>query len=332
MLLSVIIPCYNGSRTVAATLDNLVRELNATCSYEIIVVNDGSTDNSADILANFAMKYPSIRIFAKDNGGVSSARNYGLRHASGDYIWFFDADDLCFDGAVEKLISLLNQYRPDICNFWSLTVDARMKNNVDQYNNSNEFKVLFNGFLREYIVNKNIPFACWSSIVRRTLLTDNEISFRSDLTISEDVAWNLEIACKCPEADYIATDLRVVKYILNPNGAVNSLDSKVAKKQLLSYIAFAEYLQSFSSEIPSYLTTSVEKQNSEIAKKLVTRLLSSRTGIAESTRIKQKIKSLKNINGGRYFHLLKYPFLIPLLQLLYRNIFLRLIKPRISRN
>lgn len=97
-LLSIIIPCYNASKTIVDTLQCFKSELNdlPAGAFEILIVNDGSTDATADIIKSSS--YPAIKYFEKPNGGVGSARNFGLCKASGKYIWFFDADDQLFRG------------------------------------------------------------------------------------------------------------------------------------------------------------------------------------------------------------------------------------------
>ncbi len=89
--ISVIIPVYNASKYLAKCLDSLVCQTYS--NLEIICVNDGSTDESLDILNNYAQNDNRIVVYSQDNAGVSSARNYGLRVATGDFISFIDADD-----------------------------------------------------------------------------------------------------------------------------------------------------------------------------------------------------------------------------------------------
>ena len=279
IFLSVIIPCYNASNTIKETLSCLVNEIGQSCSYEIIVVDDGSTDCSAEIIEELALKNNNIRLLCKNNGGVSDARNYGLDKASGEYIWFFDADDLCFNGAVNKLVNLLQYKKTDICNFWSYTVDSHTKRKINQYNNTCDSTILFEGKLKDYLKNRNIPFSCWSSIVKRSLLCENNIRFLSNLHISEDVAWNIDIAYKCPNVNYIATNLRVVKYMVVSGSIVNNVDSRRAKQQLLSYIDYAQYLILLKPRCPEYITVAISNQEQDISRKLITRLLSTKTGV-----------------------------------------------------
>ena len=96
-LFSIIIPVYN-------VLEYLPRCVSSICNqsftnWEMLLIDDGSTDGSEDLCDQFAASDPRIRVFHKPNGGVSSARNFGLRYASGDYILFVDSDDFLLPGA-----------------------------------------------------------------------------------------------------------------------------------------------------------------------------------------------------------------------------------------
>lgn len=336
IFLSVIVPCYNAARTIPDTLNCLIKEIGDSCNYEIVVVDDGSTDNSAEVIRSIALNNSEIILVKKKNGGVSVARNFGLNKASGEYVWFFDADDLCFKGAISKLINLLLQKKPDVCNFWSYTVDSHTKLNIDKYNNTINSTILFEGQFKDYLINKNIMFSCWSSIVKRSLLMENDIHFLSNLHISEDVVWNMDIARKCPEAYFISTNLRVVKYMVFPGSIVNNINPGKAKLQLLSYIDYAHYLRLLKPRCPKYLHVALSIQEQNVRRKLITRLLSSKTGFKESEELILKIFStidMSNTKWKRVYNvMMKYPIIIPYLQLLYRNIFLKLIKPFISRN
>ena len=332
MFLSVIIPCYNASKTIEDTLDNLTAELNGTCHYEIIVVDDGSTDNSVTIAEAKAKQCSCLRVLTKTNGGVSDARNYGLKRAHGEYVWFFDADDLLFECTVKEIVAIIRNSQPDKCNFWSVTVDWHEKKNIDSRSNIHNFEILFDGKLKDWGKDKNIPFSCWSCFVKRSLLIEHSIEFNTELSIVEDVLWNLDIARKCPDAHFVECNLRVVKYMVHSGSVVNAVNSIAARKQLDSYLEYGSILKSFRNRCPGYLSVAVEALYSDLARKLVTRFLASKTSVRESKSIIQEIQMLINVNGGGYLRLLKYPILIPVMQLLYRNIFLRLIKPYIARN
>lgn len=94
MFLSIIVPVYNVEEYVGECLDSLLDQDITKEDYEIICVNDGSTDKSGEIVSDYVMKHSNVVLLEKENGGVGSARNLGLDNAGGDYVWFVDSDDL----------------------------------------------------------------------------------------------------------------------------------------------------------------------------------------------------------------------------------------------
>lgn len=104
MKLSIIIPVYNAEKYIGWCLDsclNIGGVINN--DYEIICVNDGSSDNSIEIIKQYENK--GIKVLTKPNGGVSSARNLGLEKAQGDYVWFVDADDMIVPNSFKTIIN-----------------------------------------------------------------------------------------------------------------------------------------------------------------------------------------------------------------------------------
>lgn len=99
-IISTIIPLYNAEKYIARCLDSILAQDMDAGKLEIIVVDDGSTDGGAAIVDRYATKHSDIRLIKQANGGVSSARNRGLKEASGDYVHFVDADDALIVGGV----------------------------------------------------------------------------------------------------------------------------------------------------------------------------------------------------------------------------------------
>ena len=119
--LSIIIPVYNVEQYLAKCLDSLL-----DCErpgLEIIAVNDGSTDSSPEILADYAAKYPSLKVLAKQNGGLGSARNFAFPEATGKYVFFLDSDDFMPEGALDEMLSICQSREFDICFFDMDSVD-----------------------------------------------------------------------------------------------------------------------------------------------------------------------------------------------------------------
>ena len=114
MKLSIIIPVYNVEKYVAKCLRSCVNQNVSSTDYEIIVINDGSTDNSLKIIEGIASDTNNIRIISQPNKGLSEARNTGLKNARGEYVWFVDSDDWIEENCLGRIISKLRDEKPDI--------------------------------------------------------------------------------------------------------------------------------------------------------------------------------------------------------------------------
>ena len=118
--LSIVIPVYNVEKYLAKCLDSVIYP--GLEGYEVIAVNDGSTDGSGAIAADYAERYPSlIRLIEQENGGLGAARNTGLEAARGEFVCFLDSDDWLRDGAVPEMLEKLKEDF-DICIFGMLSV------------------------------------------------------------------------------------------------------------------------------------------------------------------------------------------------------------------
>ena len=107
--LSIIIPVYNVEQYISACLDSVVNQSGVNHNdYEVIVVNDGSPDNSLSIAEGFAAKFANIKIISRENGGLSAARNTGVESAQGEYIWFVDSDDYIAPNSVSLILEKAN--------------------------------------------------------------------------------------------------------------------------------------------------------------------------------------------------------------------------------
>lgn len=120
MRLSVIIPVYNVEKYLARCIESVL--LTDRADYEIIIVNDGSTDSSPDIARGYAEQFPAlIRLISTPNGGLGHARNTGLDAATGDYVLFLDSDDRLSAGAMEEILNMAD-WSFDICIFDHVSV------------------------------------------------------------------------------------------------------------------------------------------------------------------------------------------------------------------
>ncbi len=105
--LSIVVPVYNAARYLAETLDSLLDQ--DISDYEILCINDGSTDASPEILEDYSRRYGSIRVIHQKNAGVSTARNVGIDNARGKFLWFVDADDLIAPNILGKCKAIVEE-------------------------------------------------------------------------------------------------------------------------------------------------------------------------------------------------------------------------------
>lgn len=107
MKLSIIIPAYNTEKYIGQCIDSVLK-IN-DMEYELIIINDGSTDRTAEILNSYAKRHSHIKIISQENQGAASARNRGIKESTGDYIYFLDSDDWIETGSFEKIIRNLEE-------------------------------------------------------------------------------------------------------------------------------------------------------------------------------------------------------------------------------
>ena len=173
MKLSVIIPAYNVERYISECLDSvLVTEKD----IEVIIVDDGSKDSTLSICEDYSKKDSRVKVYSKPNGGVSSARNYGMEKVSGDYIIFVDSDDYLFEG-------------------WDALMDPLSGDDIYYYNKSIKGRPDKNMMLR-YISGVNDENICIAGPVwkayKSSFLLGNDLKFKLDLINGEDMLFNLE--------------------------------------------------------------------------------------------------------------------------------------------
>jgi glycosyltransferase involved in cell wall biosynthesis len=115
--LSIIIPVYNTEKFIKKCIDSCLNQNIQNNNYEIIIINDGSTDNSLEIINSYVKNNDNIHVFSQSNKKQGSARNNGLTKAVGEYIWFIDSDDWINENILKELIDYVFEKKPDILRF-----------------------------------------------------------------------------------------------------------------------------------------------------------------------------------------------------------------------
>ena len=111
---TVIVPVYNVEEYLRSCLDSLVAQTIDHSQMEVLLINDGSTDNSLAICREYEIIYGFFKVFSQENAGVSSARNVGINNAKGKYIMFLDADDMFSADTVKSVTEVFDEYYDDV--------------------------------------------------------------------------------------------------------------------------------------------------------------------------------------------------------------------------
>ena len=185
MRYSVIIPVYNAKGTLRRCLDSLVGQ--QFSDYELLLINDGSTDDSDAICREYANTYPCVRYFAKENGGVSSARNLGLEQAEGEYILFVDSDDYVSENYFASLSDALENAAVDLLMFGYRNFGgASTEWDTGEFYENAEVGVAkrVSSAMQQYLFS-----SLWSKAFKRQIIEQHNIHFANDLAIGEDQAF-----------------------------------------------------------------------------------------------------------------------------------------------
>ena len=216
---SIIVPVYNVEKYLSFCLDSLVNQ--TFKDIEIICVNDGSTDNSAEVLEHYAGFDKRIKIINKENGGLSSARNAGLDAASGKYIAFVDSDDFVSHFLVERAYNFVQKKNAD---FAAFGFDYVVGNSLKLYESGFSFpkslvgKCVYETDLNENFYTKIHPTA-WCKFYSAKLIQNNNLRFCEDI-IFEDLPFAAEVYLSANRMVY--TNLPLYYYRAERQGSILS--------------------------------------------------------------------------------------------------------------
>lgn len=185
--LSIIIPVYNVADYLKKCIRSIVQQGLSVSDYEIIIIDDGSTDDSASICDKLKSEHQNIQVIHKPNGGVSSARNCGLSVASAEYIMFIDPDDFLEDNSLKPILQEINP-EVDISIYRSFEVIDGNKQkefppfNTNLCNRINDGKPLYvNGVYSRFVV--------WSTLFKTSFIKANNLSFIEGMANGEDAVF-----------------------------------------------------------------------------------------------------------------------------------------------
>lgn len=217
MKLSIIVPVYNMEAYLEKCLQSLVDQTLDADIFEILVVNDGSTDKSSEIIARFAANHKNLTGFTKVNGGLSDARNYGIERAKGEYIAFVDSDDYVDVTMYQKLLAKAEKCSFDmvVCDFTELYPDI-------QKEGSSQIQTDLTGREAVKTVFWNIYPSAWNKIYKKELF--DRIKFKKNI-------WFEDVECLyrlLPQVNSIGTVHESLYFYLQRPGSISkSADPRI---------------------------------------------------------------------------------------------------------
>ncbi|MBR3502039.1 MAG: glycosyltransferase [Alphaproteobacteria bacterium] len=240
-LISVIIPIYNAEKYLTMSLKALQNQTYK--NFEALMINDGSSDNSEKIAAEFAAKDARFKLFNQQNQGGSVARNKGLELAQGDYIAFSDNDDIYAPVYLEVLLKNLQENKADVscCSYVKFYGDGNYV--FDKIADSQVF-VSTEPFVDKFARKKKIEMLMWCKLYKKSLFEN--IKFSDELPAINDMLLNIEILLKSRKLVFCRQPL--IAYRILESSQTNK---RLSDKRIAEYAALPRLILALSKQYPA---------------------------------------------------------------------------------
>lgn len=247
---SVIIPVFNTKQYLFRSIGSVLNQ--SFTDFELILVDDGSTDGSGDICDTYAGKDDRIRVFHKENGGVSSARNLGLTHANGEWVYFVDSDDEVLPDGLRTLVENISNDIDIVMGGFvevdedgkSLTVPEKIEKTLSK---KQSIISLYMGY------GSYFPYCgyLWMRLLRRKVIRDFRLLFDTSVAIKEDTLFLMQYICKSNGVTRQTTK-PVYRYYRRSDSAMGRANKGFYPKYVSSFYALVKMKHEVESVSSSY--------------------------------------------------------------------------------
>lgn len=214
-LCSVIVPVYNVEKYLNKCINSLL--LQDYENVEIILIDDGSTDNSGKLIDRLVQGDARVIVVHKVNGGVSEARNTGLAIAKGEYIMFVDGDDYVEKNYVSKFVALLENSDADMAVSYNRIYNDELPNCLNKL-----IQIKKSITVLEEMYLEKVDVAVWNKIYQKSFLDNHKIRFKSDFWFAEGMTFNVE--CFLHSAEICVSNFELYHQVFNMNSAVRKFN------------------------------------------------------------------------------------------------------------
>ena len=237
-MVSVLIPVYNVELFLPQCLDSVVNQTYA--DLQIVMIDDGSTDNSFNICKQFAEKDSRIEVYHQENQGVAATRNHLLEKVKGDYVLFVDSDDWIEPDMIKALFQLALEYDADIVNCQNVNNDALCKKDSAEIEVWSQEETV-----RHFLCHQVFNGSLWNKLIRTTLL--HELKFHQDISYGEDALFCWHVLQKVQKM--VKTSQQYYHYRMNDN----SLSHKqFGAKHMSGHLVWKQISEETASLWPQY--------------------------------------------------------------------------------
>lgn len=242
---SVIIPVYNAEKYLHRCLDSIINAQIAEIKNEIILIDDGSIDQSLNICKEYALRYSNVKVFSQLNQGPSVARNLGIEKSNGEYLTFVDSDDYVEKEYFQILNESINKFEnQDILVFNYYRTSETKKSIHKPYENFNS--ILNHDDILELFKNTHdnwfLPFPV-NKLYKKELLNKNKTLFDENMRIGEDTILNMKLFFQASSVVFI--DKPIYNYYNNPHSVTNQLyKSDYLEAKELRFLKALEFYKS----------------------------------------------------------------------------------------
>ena len=242
-LISVIVPVYNSEKYLKECINSILHQTYE--NIEIIIINDGSTDNSLLISQELQKEDKRIKIINQKNSGVSYSRNKGIQEATGEYIMFVDSDDFIVQNYIELMYKEITKNNYDACISGMTFCDKNRKIIKKEMFVKNNIELNFKEIIPSFV---NTLYFCSSckTLIKRKKIIENCIKFKEDLSFGEDLRFSFDVIRSCKRIGYLSE----CGYFYRQNGEsiTHENDIKTIKKYLRDSLEVYMYIEKFINE------------------------------------------------------------------------------------
>ncbi|MCF7569078.1 glycosyltransferase [Sabulilitoribacter arenilitoris] len=309
MKLSIVVPFYNAESHIERCLYSLVNQNINSNDYEILLIDDGSIDNGKVVVESFIKKHSNIKLYSQSNIGLGATRNKGIKLATGDYIYFIDADDYLAFNTLDIILKHAEEFHLELLGFNTIAtkkkdffISKTIKNNYKAY--------VLSGvdFLVEYKYHR---LEAWWYIIKRDYLLKTGFEFEEG-KFMEDAIFTFNIFLKAKRSMFLPIDAH--RYVTTENSIMNNNKQEHLLKVIEDYISLVFRFNSLSVEVTknnvvntSNIVDSINYKSTVSIYFMFFKLIKSKKTIKEINEILKQFKKidmypLKNFIGEQYFH------------------------------